>query len=104
MPLPSCGVRTGSVSLAPELLRRYAGEYDFGAFTLDIKTTGTGLVIGNAAMGDFSLRAQSETDFIMEDLEAPLVFTLDESGNPLRVTAEFAPGTTSVGNPVQLRE
>lgn len=63
--------------------------------------TATVSVIRNPGMGDFSLLPRSTTDFIMEDLEAPIVFTLNAGGAPVRMTAEFAPGKTSVGRPVQ---
>jgi len=83
------------------VLRKYAGEYDFDKFRLRVKVAGNGLLIGDSRTGDFSLLPRSATEFIVEDLEAPVTFELDDDGRPLRMIGEFAPGKPLEGRPVQ---
>jgi CubicO group peptidase (beta-lactamase class C family) len=99
-PLASVRNRRDIVKPVTSTLARYARTYDFGDFALDIKLAATGLLIGNAGTGDFSLLPRSETQFIVEDLEAPVRFELDDDGNPVRVIAEFAAGKRTAGQPV----
>jgi hypothetical protein len=47
----------------------------------------------------FRLRALSETEFILEDVEAPVVFELDERGNVTRMVVGFAPNKELHGYP-----
>ncbi len=85
------------VKLPPKVLKRYAGEYDFGGFRLRVKAMDDRLLIGTQRMGDFGLLPLSQTRFVIEDIEAPGAFELDGSGRPSGMTVEFAPGKTSRG-------
>ena len=99
IPLP-CSSGHGDVAkLAPSVLAKYAKQYAFEDFKLRVKTAGDHLLIGGPGMGYFSLLPRSETEFVVEDLDAPVAFELDAEGNPLRMTGEFAPGKTVVGRP-----
>ncbi len=79
---------TNLIQLDPSILDRYAGEYDFGEFKLWVKRSDDGLLIGNPGMGDFSLLPLSETSFLMEDVEVPVAFRLDDEGNPTAMIIE----------------
>ena len=100
IPLPASPKRADIVRLDPGILPRYAMEYDFEDFRLCVKTVGDGLSISGSGMGNFSLLPLSETEFIMEDVDAPVAFDLDENGDPIGMTIEFAPGKKSQGRPV----
>ena len=100
IPLPGCLKRAGIVRLDPSILAKYAKEYEFEKFKLRVKVAGNGLLIGGPGMGDFSLLPRSETEFIVEDLDAPVALELDADGNPLRMIGEFAPGKRLQGLPV----
>ena len=101
IPLPASLKRTEKVQLDSQVLSKYARQYDFGGFQLHVKTAGDGLLIGGPGIGQFGLLPLSETQFVVEDLQAPVAFELDEEGNPLRISAEFAPGKRIRGRPVQ---
>lgn len=93
--------RDDTVKLDPDILDRYAAEYDFEKFKLRVKAAGRNLLISGPGMGSFSLLPLSETEFIMEDVEAPVAFELDDNGNPLQMTIETAPGDCRHGRPLQ---
>jgi len=100
VPLPGGSKPAGIVKLDPKTLARYAKEYQFDDFKLRVKVAGDGLLIGSPGMGDFSLLPRSQTEFVVEDLDAPVSFELDADGNPLRMIGEFAPGKRLQGVPV----
>lgn len=100
VPLPTLPKRAGIVGLDPRILPRYATEYDFEDFRLRVKTTDDGLTVSGSRMGEFSLLPLSETEFVMEDVGAPVVFETDEKGNVIGVTIETAPGKKLQGRPV----
>lgn len=89
------------VELDPSRLQKYAREYDFREFKLRVKTGGGGLLIGGPGMGYFSLLPLSQTQFVIEDVEAPLAFRLDGQGNPQGVSVEFYTGKPWHGLPVE---
>ncbi|MHC4177983.1 MAG: hypothetical protein ACYSWU_10770, partial [Planctomycetota bacterium] len=98
--LPASPKRVDIIKLDPGVLPTYAMEYDFEDFRLLVKTVGDGLTISGPGMGEFSLLPLSETEFIMEDVGAPVTFDFDENGNPLGMTVETLPGKKSLGRPV----
>jgi len=100
IPLPRAPGHGDLVELAPRVLAKYAGQYAFEEFKLHVKTAGDHLLIGGPGMGYFSLLPRSETELVVEDLDAPVRLDLDADGNPLRITGEFAPGNPVVGRPV----
>ena len=101
IPLRASRKRVEVMKLDSSVLAKYAKEYDFDDFKLCVKTAPEGLLIGGAGMGDFSLLPRSRTEFLVEDLEAPVAFELDRNGGPVRMIGEFAPDKTLVGRPVQ---
>jgi len=100
-PLESPPRRAGVVKLDSTVLEKYAAEYDFGKFKLRVETAGSNLVLSGPGMGTFSLLPLSRTQFILEDVEAPVVFELDDNGNPVQMTIETAPGEKRLGRPLQ---
>ena len=96
VPLPSRAKHTDVVRLDPSVLSKYAKRYDFGEFSLRVRAVGDGLLLSGPGMGSFSLLPRSRTQFVVEDLEAPVTFELDAAGRPLRMIGEFAPGTGPV--------
>ena len=100
IPLPAAPESVETITLAPETLAKYAGEYQFEGFKLAVKTAGGGLLIGAPVVGDFSLLPRSEAEFFWEDLDAPVVFKLDSAGNPVRMIGGFAADKKFEGRPV----
>jgi len=100
IPLPAFPKPAGTFRLDPQILSRYVGEYDFQEFRLHVKKGSGGLVLGGAKMGEFGLIPVSDREFTLEDIGAPVVFSLDEKGNPTGITVEMAPGRKKQGHPV----
>ncbi len=100
-PLPAAGEAVKTVKLTPETLAKYAGEYQFEDFTLTVKAGGDGLLIGAPGVGDFSLLPRSETEFLWEDLGAPVTFDLDSAGKPVRMIGGFAADKKFEGRPIR---
>lgn len=100
VPLPGRAKRADVVKLDPSILPKYVKQYDFEKYRLGVSVVDDGLLIGNPGMGTFSLLPRSETQFIVEDIEAPVTFELDADGHPLRMIGEFAPGKKTEGRPV----
>ncbi len=103
VPLALAKRRTATVKLAPDVLARYTAQYDFGEFKLRVKAASDGLLIGGPGMGDFGLLPLSATEFVIEDLEVPVTFELDDDGTPLQAVGEFVPGKKTTGRPVQVK-
>lgn len=85
------------------MLARYAGTYQFDDFELEVKFSDDGLLLGCARACDFSLLPRSETEFLVEDLDAAVTFELDEADQPVKMIGHFAPGKAFVGKPVTRR-
>jgi CubicO group peptidase (beta-lactamase class C family) len=91
-PLAASAPPVEFVRLEADALSKYAGEYDFGEFTLRVRVVGDSLRIGRPGRGEFGLLPRSAHEFTVEDLDAPVVFQRDADAGPLRMIAEFAPG------------
>lgn len=74
-----------TVTLPPDVLAKYAGQYELGDTKFTVKPTETGLLIGTPDIGEFSLLPLSEVNFLMEDLDVPLTFELDANQKPVAI-------------------
>ena len=101
VPMPDSKKPAETITLAPEILAKYAGEYQFEGFKLDVKATAGGLLIGTPGIGGFSLLARSETEFLFEGLDIPVTFELDSSGKPVKMIGTLAADKRFEGRPVQ---
>jgi hypothetical protein len=82
------------------MLPNYAREYEFADFKLRVKAVADELVLNGPAMGDFSLLPLSGSQFLVEDIGAPVTFELDENQTPAAMIIEAAPGQKRRGRPV----
>ncbi len=111
VPLPASPKRAKTVVLDRDTLAKYVGRYEFVRFTLKkfrfeklifkIKKTGGELMVECPDMGRFLLRPMSKTRFMIEDLELPIRFELDDKGKPVRIIGEFVPGRPLAGRRVR---
>ena len=84
------------IQLDSSIVERYLGGYELDdGSTIKIEKRDDRLmfVFILPARGVFELVPLSETLFIIEDFEIPLVFEVDEAGNPLRMTMQVSPDT-----------
>ena len=84
------------IQLESSIIERYLGDYELDdGSTVKIEKTDERLmcVFILPARGAFELVPLSETLFIIEDFEIPLVFEVDHEGNPLRMTMQVSPDT-----------
>jgi hypothetical protein len=58
------------------------------------------LLIEGSGMPAFTLLPQSETRFVIEDVETPAVFELDRDGNPAWMAIEVTPAKRCLGHRV----
>ena len=104
MPIQDSLKRTDIVELAPNILDRYVKTYKVGNFEVIItKSTNNGLLIESRMKyktGKFRLLPLSKTRFVAEDVEAPVSFGVDDSGNPVQITIEFPSGEKLYGSPI----
>jgi CubicO group peptidase (beta-lactamase class C family) len=92
-PLAEMSKRTDVITLDSSILDKYVGEYRFpDDYTARIKKVNDHLLIDSPGAGTFTLLPLSPTQFIMEDVNSPVSFTLGDDGQPLYVTIEFTPG------------
>lgn len=68
------------VSLAPEVLERYAGVYDMGRAKLTVRRNGNRLFGQITGQSAFGLYPESETEFFLKAVDARITFTKDEQG------------------------
>jgi hypothetical protein len=110
VPLPVEPKQAEPVALDPAKLAKYVGRYEFVQFTrkklkfekltFDVNRDGENLVVDCPDMGRFLLRPTSETRFMIEDIELPIWFVLDDEGTPIRVIGEFVPERPITGQRV----
>lgn len=104
MPIQDSLKRTDIVELAPNILDRYVKTYKVGNFEVIItKSTNNDLLIESRIKyktGKFRLLPLSKTRFVAEDVEAPVSFGVDDSGNPVQITIEFPSGEKLYGSPI----
>ncbi|MCP4710543.1 MAG: beta-lactamase family protein, partial [Planctomycetes bacterium] len=90
--LDDAPVRSDIIKLDADLLKKFTGDYEFiGNYIAQISEIDGNLLIDSPGAGAFTLLPVGETEFIMEDIEAPVSFKLDDKGKPLCLTIEFAP-------------
>lgn len=83
-PLP---VARKEITLAPELLGRYTGEYEIMPGFSIVITAEAGHLIGQATgQPKLELFAESETDFFLKVVDAQMIFDLDASGKTTGLT------------------
>ncbi|MBN2312848.1 MAG: serine hydrolase [Sedimentisphaerales bacterium] len=93
VPLAEEPKRNDIITLDSNILGRYAGEYRFpDDYTARIEDVEGRLFIDSPGAGTFTLLPLSPTQFIMEDINAPVSFELADDGHPLYMTIEFTPG------------
>ena len=80
-PLENCHKNVNLAKLDCRLFQRYAKQYQFERVTIRVKACDDRLSIGGPGIGDFSLLPLSETEFIIEDVQVPVTFKLDNQGN-----------------------
>jgi len=90
--LDDAPIRSDIIKLNSISLENFTGDYEFiGNYIAHISVLDGNLLIDSPGAGAFTLLPTGETDFITEDIEAPVSFKLDDNGKPLYLTIEFAP-------------
>ena len=83
-PLPTA---KKEIALAPELLDRYAGEYELmPGFSLVITSDAGHLMCQATGQKKFELFAESETNFFLKVVDAQVVFDIDAAGRVTGLT------------------
>jgi hypothetical protein len=100
VPLEPSQQRNDAVDLDPSTLRRYEGEYQFQKVRARVRLAGDHLVIEGSDMPAFTLLPQSETRFVVEDVEAPVTFELGVDDNPTWMAIEVTPAKRCLGRRV----
>jgi len=77
-----------TVELGPEQQSRFTGAYKGRRATIHVVETKDGLEIADPRLGQFRLLAQSDSRFLIEDLEREAVFTANEAGDVTGVSVE----------------
>jgi len=73
-------VRT-TVEVAPEVLRRYVGEYELTpALIFDVQLEGERLTVALTGQTRLPVYAESETKFFYNVVDAQITFEVDEEG------------------------
>ncbi len=87
-------VERKTIELDTELLRRYAGSYrlDVG-MDVALEIDGGKLFAAGAGAPRYELRATSETEFYIPDLDADLAFDVEGAGRAVGFTARLPTGT-----------
>ncbi len=84
--------RTDIIKLDEKAMNKYLGKYEFANnYIAQIRKLNGKLIIEGPATGKFTLFPLSETDFIMEDVDVPVLFKFDNEGIPLFVSIGFEP-------------
>ena len=69
-----------AIELTPEQQSRLVGTYEGRRAEIQVTQTQAGLEVTYPRLGRFSLLAQSDTRFLIEDLEREVVFTANDAG------------------------
>ena len=80
VPAVQPGVPGAAVTLTPEQQSRFAGAYKGRRATIHVTETEDGLEIADPRLGRYRLLAQSDSRFLIEDLERAAVFTMGDAG------------------------
>ena len=98
VPLVEMPKRTDIITLDSSVLDKYVGEYRFpDDYTAQVKKVDGQLQIDSPGAGTFTLLPLSPTQFVIEDVNAPVSLSLGDDGLPLYMTIEFAPGQACWG-------
>ncbi len=77
-----------AVRVRPDVLRRYAGDYTMpGGMRLRVDLRGNELVV-ETRIGRFALIPRSDRDFVVEDMNQPVMFASAGSGQPIELVIE----------------
>ncbi len=90
-PLAESRNAVDTVELEPDALDRYAKLYDFEEFKLRVTRAEDGLLIGHPGKVTFRLLPLASTEFVIEDVEVPVTFQLDDQGDPSGMIIEVSP-------------
>ncbi len=66
-----------------------------------IETEGSRLIMTDNLGQKFILVPRSKTEFLIEDMEIPIVFEMDEEGRPVEITLDGRPGWRITGRPAE---
>ena len=81
MPLAPLPKRRVAITLAPEVLRRYVGEYELApTFSITITMEGNALFGQATGQPKIPIFAETETQFFLTAVDAQLTFTKDATG------------------------
>ncbi len=99
VPLTESSAPADLIRLDTKVLDRYVGAYQFpDNYQAQIKRGDkSDLLIEGSSAGTFALLPHSKTEFMIEDIDAPVQFTLGEDGKPVCMTIEFTPGEKCLG-------
>jgi hypothetical protein len=91
---PRPHVERKTVELDPEVLRRYIGSYrvDLG-LNVALEIEGGKLLARSEGAPPYELRATSETEFYIPELDADLAFDVEGVGHAVGFTAHLPTGT-----------
>jgi len=99
VPLVESPPYTKITRLDASVLDRHMGEYEFpdNYRARIMRETDGNLLIHGPSAGTFGLLPRSETEFLLEDINAPVKFTLGDDGSPLYLIIEFTPDEKCLG-------
>jgi D-alanyl-D-alanine-carboxypeptidase/D-alanyl-D-alanine-endopeptidase len=81
VPLAPIPRRRVAIAVAPDVLRRYVGEYELApTFSIAITLEGNGLVARATGQLKFPIFAESDSQFFLRAVDAQLTFTKDATG------------------------
>lgn len=92
VPAVQSAVPQTAIELTPEQQSRLAGTYEGRRAEIQVTQTQDGLEVAYPRLGRFSLLAQSDTRFLIEDLEREVVFTANDAGAITGVKVENRKG------------
>jgi hypothetical protein len=93
-PAPGARVERKTIDLDREILQRYAGSYrlDVGV-DVELEIEGGKLFARSEGAPRYELRATSETEFYIPELDADLAFDVDGAGRAVGFSARLPTGT-----------
>jgi hypothetical protein len=95
-PAPQPRVERKTIELDTEVLRRYVGSYRLDlSVDVALEIEGGKLFARSEGAPRYELRATSETEFYIPELDADLAFDVDGAGRAVGFTARLSTGTIS---------
>ncbi|HUO65897.1 MAG TPA: DUF3471 domain-containing protein [Gammaproteobacteria bacterium] len=93
-PAPRPHAERKTIELEPEILRRYAGSYRLDVGTDVALAVDAGKLVAQAEGAPrYELRATSETEFYIPEIDADVAFELDGAGRAVSFAAHLPTGT-----------